>query len=78
MWSIGIVDTAKCFMTNERFNALLAGPLSHQLPMFHFTRIVIALRTVVEATGEAGEKALEEYCRERQEQDDRVQEEPWE
>ena len=36
------------------------------------TRLAIALRAVVDATGEAGEKALEDHCRERQEQDDQL------
>ena len=57
-------------MTSDRFNELLNGPLSHPLPMFTVTRLAMALRAVVEATGEAGDKALEEHCRERQEQDD--------
>ena len=41
-------------MTDERFNKLLRGPLHHPLPMFSITRLAIALRTVVDATGEAG------------------------
>lgn len=57
-------------MTTKRFNELLAGPLSHPLPMFTVTRLMIALRVVVEATGEAGDKALEDHCRRRQEKDD--------
>lgn len=57
-------------MTDERFNELVNGPLSHPLPMFSLTRLVIALRAVVEATGEAGVQALEAHCRQRQERDD--------
>lgn len=53
-------------MTNERFNELLNGPLSHPMPMFSITRLALALRAVVDATGEAGERALEEHCRERE------------
>lgn len=49
-------------MTDERFNELLNGPLSHPMPMFAFTRLALALRTVVEACGEPAERALEEYC----------------
>ena len=56
-------------MTEERFNELLNGPLNHPLPMFVITRLALALRDVVEATGEAGEKALEEHCRQREESD---------
>ena len=42
-------------MTDERFNELLNGPLSHPLPMFSITRLAMALRQVVEETGKAGE-----------------------
>jgi hypothetical protein len=53
-------------MTDERFNELLNGPLAHPLPHFAITRLALALRVVLEATGEAGERALESYCEERQ------------
>ena len=53
-------------MTEERFNELLNGPLSHPLPMFAIMRLALALRAVVTATGEAGEKALEQHCAERE------------
>ena len=56
-------------MTNERFNELLNGPLSHPMPMFVITRLSSALFVVVQATGEAGEKALEEYCAAREAKD---------
>jgi hypothetical protein len=58
-------------VTNERFNELLQGPLHHPMPMFVITRLSLALFAVVQATGDAGEKALEEHCaaRERQDQD---------
>lgn len=49
-------------MTTERFNELLNGPLHHPFPMFAVQRVVMALRAVVEATGEVGAKALEEFC----------------
>jgi hypothetical protein len=62
-------------MTNKRFNELLNGPLKHPFPMFTTTRVTLALRAVVEATGKAGEDALEEHCRSRQDQDDRNAEE---
>lgn len=58
-------------MTDQRFNELLNGPLSHPLFMFKLTRLSLALRHVVDATGEAGEKALEEHCKGREEQDER-------
>jgi len=56
-------------MTSERFNQLLNGPLSHPLPVFTLSRLSLALYAVVQATGEAGDKALEDHCREREEQD---------
>jgi len=56
-------------MTSERFNELLNGPLSHPLPMFTITRLALALSAVVEATGEAGEKALEAHCADREARD---------
>jgi hypothetical protein len=56
-------------MTEERFNELLNGPLSHPLPMFAITRLALALHAVVEATGEAGEAALETHCAERERRD---------
>lgn len=59
-------------MTDERFNELLNGPLSHPMPTFTVTRLALALRDVVEATGEAGERALERHCAARQERDDSV------
>lgn len=56
-------------MTNERFNELLAGPLAHPMPMFVITRLSLALFAVVQATGDVGEKALEEHCAARERQD---------
>jgi hypothetical protein len=58
-------------MTDERFNELVNGPLSHPIVMFKVTRMALALRYVVEATGEAGDRALEEHCQERNERDRR-------
>jgi hypothetical protein len=57
-------------MTVERFNELLNGPLSHPLPIFAIMRLTLALRCVLEAAGEAGDEALEAYCRDRQLRDD--------
>lgn len=59
-------------MTNERFNELLNGPLSHPLPMFTITRLALALRCVPEATGKEGEAALEAHCRDRETRDDEL------
>lgn len=52
-------------MTNSRFKELLAGPLYHPLTIFQLTNLAEALRAVVDATGEAGDKALEDFCRDR-------------
>jgi hypothetical protein len=56
-------------MTDERFKQLLNGPLSHPLIPFRYTRLIMALRAVIEATGEAGELALEMHCAVREQQD---------
>jgi hypothetical protein len=58
-------------MNDRRFTELLNGPLSHPLPQFTMTRLAIALKFVVQETGEAGERALEEHCASRQAQDER-------
>lgn len=57
-------------MTDERFNALINGPLSHPLALFAISRLAMALRYVVDSTGEAGEQALEMYCAQRQRLDE--------
>lgn len=62
-------------MTDERFNELLNGPLNHPMPMFSLTRLALALRAVVDATGKPGEDALEAHCRARQAKDERNAEE---
>jgi hypothetical protein len=54
---------------DKRFNELLRGPLSHPMPMFVITRLILALRDVVESTGKQGEEALERHCHERELQD---------
>lgn len=56
-------------MTDERFNELLNGALSHPVFMFRLNRLAIALRVVLEAAGEAGEKALEAHCAAREQAD---------
>ncbi|HLJ82339.1 MAG TPA: hypothetical protein VKT52_12680 [Ktedonobacterales bacterium] len=58
-------------MTPERFNELVNGPLSHSVMPLMITRLALALYALVEQTGEAGERALEEICRQREEQDRR-------
>ena len=40
--------------------------------MFSITRLILALRAVVEATGEQGEEALRAYCREREMRDEQL------
>jgi len=57
-------------MTAERFHKLLDGPLSHPMTTFTISRLILALKAVVDATGEAGERALEDYCAARQAQDE--------
>lgn len=56
-------------MSTERFNELLNGPLSHPLVPFAITRLALALRAVIDATGPAGVKALEDHCLGRELQD---------
>ena len=63
-------------MTDERFNELLEGPLHHPVLPFSLTRLMLALRHVVESTGAAGELALEEHCAGRAARDRRVDERP--
>ena len=53
-------------MEEKRFNELLAGPLYDSLVVFQLTKLITALRAVVNATGEQGAKALEEHCEERE------------
>jgi hypothetical protein len=56
-------------MTDERFNELMNGPLDHPLGVCRISRLLLALREVVEATGDKGEQALERYCAEREQRD---------
>ena len=49
-------------LSDDKWNELLNGPLYHPLIMFITSRRLMALRFVVAATGEAGEKALREHC----------------
>ena len=56
-------------MTSERFNELLRGPLAHPIAPLTINRLVMALWSVVNATGDAGAAALEAYCRERDARD---------
>jgi hypothetical protein len=57
-------------MDSDEFNELLAGPLDHPLIPMQIARLVLALKAVVDATGEAGERALLAHCVARQEQDE--------
>ena len=63
-------------MTDNEFNRLLNGPLSHPLPIMRLNRLMIALRVVVRETGKAGEKALRDHCAERDKRDNPEQDEP--
>ncbi len=56
-------------MSDEEFTKLVNGPLHHPLAMFCITRLALALRCVVDATGEDGAQALRAYCRGREQQD---------
>ncbi len=56
-------------MTNERFNEILNGPLSHPLLHMAMNRLALALRVVVEETGAAGDAALEKIASEYTDKD---------
>ena len=56
-------------MSDERFNELLNGPLFHTLVPLQITRLSLALRAVVDATGAAGARALESHCAARERKD---------
>ncbi len=58
-------------MSDEEFTKLLNGPLGHPFPLMRINRLAIALRVVVDSTGEAGEKALRDHCQARDEKDAR-------
>lgn len=62
---------SKARMTEKEFNGLLRGPLHHPMPMFVITRLMLALRYVVDSTGPAGAAALRAHCKERQAKDAR-------
>ena len=51
-------------MTDERFNELVNGPLSHPVGPLFMLRLANALRMVVERCGGAGDVALEAHCKE--------------
>ena len=56
-------------MTTERYNELLAGPLTHASPSQTIMRLGAALRIVLDASGGAARDALEQYCDDRNERD---------
>lgn len=56
-------------MPMERFNQLLNGPLAHPLMPFRISRLGQALAFVVSMTGQAGARALELWCRDREAHD---------
>ena len=49
-------------MTRERFNELVNGPLYDPIGPVMVQQLVVALRVVLAAAGEAGDEALEVYC----------------
>lgn len=57
-------------MSTEEFNRHLAGALHHPFPMFVITRLSLALKHVVDATGAPGEQALRDWCTQRNEHDE--------
>lgn len=57
-------------MSDEEFNKILTGPLSHPLFMFQINRLAIALRSVVEICGEQGERALRTVASAYQDRDE--------
>lgn len=57
-------------MSTDEFNNLLNGPLHHPLAALAITRLALALRAVVDATGDAGAEALRKHCQARQEKDE--------
>lgn len=61
-------------MKYERFNELINGPLNHPVLPCRINRLDMALFAVVQATGAAGEEALEAWCRDRVERDERIKE----
>lgn len=56
-------------MSEEEFNKLLNGPLSHSMIPFRITRLAMALMHVVQETGEKGAEALREFCDAREAKD---------
>jgi hypothetical protein len=59
----------EAYMSDEEFNSLINGSLAHPFPMFAISRLILALKDVIEATGEAGAQALRDHCANREEQD---------
>jgi hypothetical protein len=56
-------------MSDDEFMRLINGPLNHPMGLFKISRLVLALRAVVEMTGEKGEAALRAYCEAREARD---------
>lgn len=57
-------------MSDEEFERILNGPLAHPLFIMRLNRLAIALKAVVEATGEAGAQALRDHVKEEPDQSD--------
>jgi hypothetical protein len=49
-------------VNEKRFNELLYGRIHCPKIGSTIVRLMMALRAIVGATGEAGERAMEEYC----------------
>lgn len=56
-------------MSDDEYNYLINGPLSHPLPIMRMSRLNLALRHVVERTGALGDEALREICRDYDDRD---------
>ena len=52
-------------MSDEEFNQLINGPLNHPMLPLKLSRLLLALRCVVVATGPEGAEALRRHCEER-------------
>ena len=68
---VGVQKPSASFVpvNDDEWNAMLSGPLSHPFPMFTITRLVLALRTCVDAGGEPAAQALRSYCEGRNQRD---------
>ena len=63
-------DDEQMRMTPERYAELLAGPLTHRVCALRISRLQQALFYVARVNGWKGAHALEDWCKERAEQDE--------